>query len=246
MSQAEHSAAPEGAGRVLLVEDEEHLAFALQFNLEAEGYAVDVAGSLQEAREHLEGEGYDLVLLDVMLPDGVGFDLCVELRAQGVLTPVLMLTAKGSAEDIVYGLNAGADGYMTKPFHLQELLSRLAALIRRQRWQVQPPSAEVSDAGDAVSFGANHVDFARRSASAQGKAVELTELELRLLRFLVEHQGRPVSREELLEGVWDVSPQTNTRTVDNFIVRLRRLFEVDPSNPQHIVTVRGVGYRFVV
>lgn len=229
--------------RVLLVEDEENLAFALQFNLEAEGYVVDVAASLGEAREHLEVGGYQLVVLDVMLPDGMGFDLCVELRAKGDLTAVLMLTAKGSPDDVVYGLNAGADGYMTKPFNLSELLSRIGAMLRRQRWQqevVELPSSQPA----VVSFGRNRVDFERREAVGQGQAVELTELELRLLQFLVEHSGRPVSREALLEHVWGLAPSTNTRTVDNFIVRLRRLFEADPSAPQHIVTVRGVGYRF--
>jgi two-component system, OmpR family, alkaline phosphatase synthesis response regulator PhoP len=231
------------AGRLLVVEDEEHLAFSLQFNFEAEGYAVTVATCLRDARGHLADASYDLIVLDMMLPDGLGIDLCRELRVGGDHTPVLFLTAKGAPDDVVAGLDAGADDYVTKPFVLVELLTRVAAMLRRQRWNDSAPAA---GGVDVFEFGSgNRVDFSTHEATAHGQPVSLTDLELRLLRFFSERQSLVVSRQELLEDVWGLAGDTNTRTVDNFLVRLRRLFEVDPSRPAHFVTVRGVGYRFV-
>jgi DNA-binding response OmpR family regulator len=177
-----------------------------------------------------------------MLPDGQGVDLCEELRASGDHTPILFLTAKGAPEDIVAGLVAGADDYVSKPFVLSELFIRVGAILRRQRWN----ELAVTSAVEVFSFGeGNEVDFATRVTLAKGSEVSLTDLELRLLHFFVERQNQVVSRQDLLEEVWGMSRNTNTRTVDNFLVRLRRIFEIDPSRPQHFVTVRGVGYRFV-
>lgn len=230
-------------GRLLVVEDEENLAFSLEFNFEAEGYEVTLATCLAEARRFLEHASYDLVVLDMMLPDGQGIDLCRELRLGGDHTPVLFLTAKGAPDDVVAGLDAGADDYVTKPFVLAELLVRVAAMLRRQRWnEAAPVAANLRE----VEFGeGNSVNFGTREAFAQGEPVSLTDLEMRLLQFFCERQNLVVSRQELLEDVWGLAGDTNTRTVDNFLVRLRRLFEPDPSRPQHFVTVRGVGYRFV-
>ena len=228
--------------RILLVEDEEHLAFTLRFNLEEEGYSVDLAGTLEAARECI-GRPYDLILLDIMLPDGSGFDFYEELRTKGNFAPVLMLTAKGTPEDIVTGLGVGADDYLTKPFSLSELLGRISAVLRRRQWERD--SNPAPEASSQLVFGENRVNFETFEVSARGEPVELTELELRLLRFFVDRPNVVVSRQELLEGVWQVNPHTNTRTVDNFLVRLRKVFELDPSEPKHFLTIRGVGYRFV-
>lgn len=227
--------------RLLLVEDEEHLGFTLQFNLQEEHYHVDWAPTLADARNHLS-TGYDLILLDVMLPDGTGFELCKEIRAQGNRTPVLFLTAKGSSEDIVTGLEAGADDYMTKPFVLGELLARIKAMLRRSSWQSN--EASIALPPETFSFGHVHIDFRSHEVTMEGNPVELTHLEFRLLRFFIEHQNQVVSREVLLESVWEVHATSYTRTVDNFLVRLRRLFEKDPSQPKHFLTVRGAGYKF--
>lgn len=226
--------------RLLLLEDEENLAFSLEFNLSQEGYLVDVAGTLAQARTCLETARYELLILDVMLPDGLGFDLCRELRNRGDVTPIVMLTAKGQSHDIVRGLDAGADNYMTKPFSLDELLARIAAMLRRQAWLDTPQTLS------RFHFGPHLVDFDRHEVHANGELVDLTALEVSLLRYFIENQERVVSREELLENVWQVSRHTVTRAVDNFIVRLRRVFEEDQSNPRYFQTVRGVGYRFVV
>ena len=232
------------APMLLLVEDERHLAFALEFNLQQEGYEVEVAETLGQARRWLAGNTPDLILLDVMLPDGSGFDLCAELRDKDDRTPVMMLTAKGSPDDIVTGLDRGADDYVTKPFILKELLGRITAILRRRSWD---RTATEEPVGETLQLGAQVVHFDTRqvqAADGDSDPQELTDLELRLLKFFVAHEGRAIAREELLEKVWNLSPATHTRTVDNFLVRLRRLFEPDPANPRHFLTVRGVGYRF--
>jgi DNA-binding response OmpR family regulator len=234
------------SARILLVEDEKHLAFALGYNLTEEGYQVDLASSLEQARG-LITPTHDLLLLDVMLPDGSGFDFCKELRRSGNLIPIIILTAKGNAEDVVNGLERGADDYVRKPFALAELLGRISATLRRRHWDASPASPGQADRREqpVLQFGRNRINFATGESWVGDSTVELTELELRLMRFFSERDQLVISRQDLLEGVWGISRQTNTRTIDNFIVRLRKLFETDPMHPVHILTVRGVGYRFV-
>ncbi len=226
-----------GPARIVVVEDEPHLATLLEMNLTSDGYAVSLAESLAQARVALQSPA-DLVLLDVMLPDGNGLDFCRELRQSDNRVPVLMLTALGSTPHMVEGLGAGADDYLSKPFSLDVLLARVAAILRRHRWTAPQPKS-------AVTFSDARLDFEARVATVRGQTVELTDLEWRLVKYFVDHEGRPVAREALLERVWGVSPDVSTRTVDNFVVRLRRVFEPDPAEPTHFQTVRGVGYRFV-
>ncbi|MCA9673346.1 MAG: response regulator transcription factor [Myxococcales bacterium] len=229
--------------RLLLLEDEENLRFTLTFNLEAEGYRVDAARTLAEARALLD-QTFDLYLLDVMLPDGSGVEICREVRARQIFVPVIFLTAKGGADNVVDGLDAGGDDYITKPFALKELLGRIQASLRRQGWSGD--DGEAQNRTREVAFGESRVNFVTREVNAIGTVTTLTDLELNLLRYLADNRERPVSRGELLEQVWGVDAESNTRSVDNFIVRLRRLFERDPARPRHIVTVRGVGYQFVI
>ncbi len=244
-------ATPERAARLLIVEDETHLAVNLRFNFEAEGYQVRVAQRLSEARAALSGAGVDLIVLDVMLPDGSGLDFLRELRRRNDRTPVLLLTARSASQHVVEGLELGADDYVCKPFSLEELIGRVGALLRRRRWDlVAEPGGGAGNAreepGDSLLLGPHRVDFATHEAVLEGgERVELTELEIALLRYFAANENRVVSRGQLLEEVWGVSARTNTRTVDNFLVRLRRLFEEDPARPQRFLTVRGVGYRFV-
>lgn len=228
------------APRLLLVEDEAHLAFTLEFNLREEGYEVLTAATLADARRHLNAKP-DLIILDVMLPDGNGLAFCASLRKRGDHTPVLMLTAKGSSEDVVNGLDTGADDYMTKPFALQELLGRIAAMLRRLQWHAEPRQSPPTP---LFHFGPHTVNFDVHEVYTHGQPIDITDLELRLLRYFIEHQDKAISRQTLLQDVWQVSGTNNTRTVDNFLVRLRRLFEEDPARPVHFLTVRGVGYRF--
>jgi DNA-binding response OmpR family regulator len=230
------------SNKLLLVEDEEHLAFSLRFNLEAEGFAVDHAASLAAAHGWLASTSYDAFVLDVMLPDGDGIDFCRQLRSAGDRSPILILTALGTTADVVRGLEAGADDYVTKPFAWPELLGRLMALLRRQRWDrllaSAPPRGQ-------VRFGAGHlVDLDRGHAYTNGQQVQLTDLEFALLAFFLTHPNQAIPRERLLEEVWRLPGTLQTRTVDNFLVRLRRQFERDPAHPEHFQTVRGAGYRF--
>ncbi len=229
--------------RLLIVEDEDHLAAGLKLNLELEGYRVDVAANAKEAGQRLlDPAGYDAIVLDVMLPDVNGFDLCKKFREAGNFIPVIMLTARSSPEDRVLGLEAGADDYMVKPFELGELLARVRSVLRRQRWeQVSGNSAKAT----TLSFGEANINFDTHEVTVSGEDVQLTQLELDLLRYFAENAGRVLSRTELLERVWKLRNYGNTRTVDNFISRLRRRFEPDPSSPSHIISVRGAGYKFI-
>jgi DNA-binding response OmpR family regulator len=233
------SAAP----RLLVVEDEQHLAAGLKLNFELEGYAVDMAVTARRAGELLMQRGYDAIILDVMLPDANGFELCRRLREGGNFTPVLMLTAMDSTEDRVTGLEVGADDYLVKPFELSELLARVRSLLRRRSWERQQP-ARASQAA-TIRFGGAVIDTERHEALMNGQEVKLTRLEFDLLRYFAEHPGRVISRQELQEQVWKLGNYPNTRMVDNFIMRLRRHFEPDPSVPAHFVSVRGSGYKFV-
>ena len=231
------------ADRLLVVEDERHLAAGLRLNLELEGYGVDVAATAREAASYLvQANAYALIVLDVMLPDLDGFSLCRRLRDSGNFTPVLMLTARAAPEDRVRGLEAGADDYLVKPFELAELLARVRSLLRRRAWEQGERAAAA--ASDVLRFGRAEVDFATHAVTVDGLALELTRLELELLRYFAAHPGRVLSRQELLENVWQLRNYPNTRTVDNFILRLRKHFEADPSRPVHFVSVRGAGYRF--
>jgi DNA-binding response OmpR family regulator len=178
-----------------------------------------------------------------MLPDGNGFELCQTIRMNDKQIPILFLTAKGSSDDIVRGLECGADDYMTKPFSLKELLARIIAMLRRSRWNEKEETALTSLS--TFKFQQNIIDFKSHTITVRGHSTQLTVLELRLLEFFVSHANTIVSRQDLLEHVWNISSDVNTRTVDNFLVRLRRLFEKDPTHPQHFITVRGLGYRFV-
>lgn len=229
--------------RLLVVEDEEHLAAGLKLNLELEGYAVDLAGTAREAGEHLlKRAAYDAIVLDVQLPDVDGFELCRKIRSAGNYTPVIMLTARAAAEDRVHGLEVGADDYLVKPFELDELLARVRSLLRRRQWERHE---ETTPRSSRVTFGRAVIDFDSYEVVVDGEALKMTRLELDMVRYFVENPGRVISREELLEHVWKLRNYTTARTVDNFISRLRRHFEVDPARPQHFLSVRGAGYKFV-
>jgi DNA-binding response OmpR family regulator len=229
--------------RLLVIEDESALATGLKLNFELEGYAVDVAATGREAAAFLvRADAYVAIILDVMLPDIDGFALCRSLRDAGNYTPVIMLTVRSSAEDRVTGLEVGADDYLVKPFDLGELLARVRSVLRRRRWE---RTTERAATGALLRFGTAEVNFETHQASAAGKPVQLTQLELDLVRYFAAHPGRVVSRDELLEQVWKLRHYRDSRTVDNFIVRLRRHFEPDPAAPVHFLSVRGSGYRFV-
>ena len=226
--------------RILIVEDEQHLADGLKFNLDAEGYAADVVDNGEDAVERLLGSGrssYDLVVLDVMLPGKDGFAVVSELRAASQFVPVLILTARGRPEDVLNGFGAGADDYLPKPMELAILLARIQSLLRRSAWTKR--SAE------HFTFAGRTIDFDKLELRVQNRVLQLTLMEANLLRHLIQHEGKAVSRSSMLEDVWNLHEDTDTRAIDNFIVRLRRYIEEDPSKPRHLLTVRGVGYRFI-
>jgi DNA-binding response OmpR family regulator len=229
---------------VLIVEDEKHLADGLRFNLKAEGYEVDVAGSAEEAYPLLTDRQppYDVIVLDVMLPGMDGFSLASRLRSQGHFVPILMLTARGQAEDVLRGFESGADDYLPKPFELTVLLARINALLRRREWFRKDQSRSTDN---VFSVGNKTIDFEALELRSESETVQLTLMEAELLRYLVDHEGKIVSRSAILEDVWDLREDTDTRAIDNFIVRLRKYLEDEPSRPRHLLTVRGVGYRFV-
>ena len=231
--------------RVLIVEDEDHLAAGLKLNLEAEGYAADVEDTGEAALERLvDGGAFDVVLLDVMLPGLDGFEVVRRLREARQFVPVMLLTARSHTDDVLRGFEAGADDYLPKPFDLSILLARIRGLLRRRRWLRGNEAGQAVEA-DEYSFAGRHVDF-RNQVLRRGRAEQpLTLMEATLLRYLVQHAGETVSRRTLLEEVWGVRQDTDTRTVDNFVARLRRYIEAEPAQPRHLLTVRGVGYRFV-
>jgi two-component system, OmpR family, alkaline phosphatase synthesis response regulator PhoP len=229
---------------VLVVEDDANLAAGVMENLRAEGYEVSLAGDGEQALTWLGAHLCALVVLDVMLPGADGLTVCRTLRERGNTTPVLFLTARGDPADRVRGLEAGGDDYLAKPFHLQEFLLRVRAILRRWDWY-RSVSATADTA--VLRFGGNEVDFrVFRARAWTGEAQELTEKEAMILKVLAEHAGQIVSREDLLERVWGYDVFPSTRTVDNFILRLRKRFEKDPANPRHFLTVWGVGYRFLL
>ena len=239
--------------RVLIVEDEVHLAQGLRFNLKAEGLEVEVVGDGEAALKLLlaEKQKFDAVVLDVMLPGKDGFSVAAELRAAKNYVPVLMLTARGRPEDVLKGFSSGADDYLPKPFELAILLARVQGLLRRTQWMGARPSGSAlpSPSGEdsqVFSFAGKTFDFATLELQVNGSVIHLTLMEAELLRHLIRSNGKPVSRKSLLEEVWGLREDTDTRAIDNFIVRLRRYIEIDPSKPRHLVTVRGIGYRFLV
>jgi DNA-binding response OmpR family regulator len=226
--------------RVLIVEDEHHLAEGLRFNLEAEGFGADVVETGEAAIERLVGSdrgSYDLVVLDVMLPGKDGFAVVSELREAKEFLPVLMLTARGRAEDVLRGFAAGADDYLPKPTELAILLARIKGLLRRTAW--------LRRSEDRYTFDGKTIDFDTLELRVGDRTLPLTLMEANLLRYLIGHEGKAVSRKAMLEDVWGVREDTDTRAIDNFIVRLRRYIERQPGSPRHLLTVRGVGYRFV-
>ena len=234
----------EATKRLLIVEDEEHLAAGLKLNFELEGYRVDTASTGREASALLlQSEGYDGIVLDIMLPDMDGFELCLRLRNAGNFTPVLMLTARNTAEDRVTGLDVGADDYLAKPFDLPELLARVRSLLRRRGWDRTPD--ERTREAPVLLLGDAKINFDTHEAFIGDEELTLTHLEFDLLRYFAENPGRVLSRAELLEKVWKLKNYPNTRTVDNFIVRLRKHFEKEPAKPQFFRSVRGAGYKFV-
>jgi DNA-binding response OmpR family regulator len=235
--------------RILVVEDEQHLADGLRFNLEAEGHDAEVVETGEAAIDRIRAETdpVDLVVLDVMLPGLNGFEVVARLRQEGRYLPVLMLTARGRADDVVKGFEAGADDYLPKPFELSVLIARVAALLRRVTWARPAPVHGTPEpvVGDKFSFAGREVDFAALELRRDERVVPLTLMEANLLRFLVQREGQIVSRKEILEQVWGVHEDTDTRAIDNFIVRLRRYVEDNPAEPKHLLTVRSVGYRFI-
>ena len=229
--------------RILIVEDEANLAKGIQFNLELEGYAVEVIGDGTEALARLTAHGrdaLDLVILDIMLPGMDGLAVADGMRKAGNFVPVLMLTAKSLPDDVVHGLEAGADDYLSKPFDLAVLLARVKGLLRRRDW------ARAGSAPDAARIGEAEVDFRNFQIRIGGEVLPLTLLESMLLKLLVQNAGKVVTKGEILEKVWNMSPDTETRAVDNFIVRLRRYLQDNPRFPKHLQTVRGTGYRLVL
>ncbi|MFN2531878.1 MAG: response regulator transcription factor, partial [Pyrinomonadaceae bacterium] len=231
---------------VLIVEDEKHLADGLRFNLEAEGYRADILGDGEAALTRLldDGKKYDVAILDVMLPGIDGFALTARLRAAGQFIPILMLTARGQPQDVLRGFEAGADDYLPKPFELSVLLARLNALLRRRKWfesdRSETPTRSENVTQKQFSFDGKTIDFEALELRSGMQTVHLTVMEADLLRYMIEHEGKIVSRRAILEDVWGLREDTDTRAIDNFVVRLRRYLEDEPSRPRHVLTVRGV------
>lgn len=233
---------------VLIVEDEKHLADGLSYNLRAEGYDVEAVGTAEDALALLndDGKNFDVLVLDVMLPGMDGFSLASNLRSRGQFVPILMLTARGQAQDVLRGFEAGADDYLPKPFELTVLLARINALLRRREWLYKDRSKIAENVVAKIfDFDGKTIDFEALELRSGTQTVHLTLMECDLLRYLINHEGKIVSRSAILEDVWGLREDTDTRAIDNFIVRLRKYIEDEPSHPRHLLTVRGVGYKFV-
>ncbi|HEY2462398.1 MAG TPA: response regulator transcription factor [Candidatus Acidoferrum sp.] len=242
--------------RILVVEDEAHLAKGLRFNLEAEGYSVQVTAKGEDALDLLlkKNEGFDALVLDVMLPGKDGFTVASELRAAHNYIPLLMLTARTRPADVLKGFESGADDYLPKPFDLAILLARIESLLRRKKWLHTTAATSISTADasaadeagtDVFEFGDKTVDFKNLQLHSGDQVFQLTLMESELLRYMIRNSGHPVSRKAILQDVWDLHEDTDTRAIDNFIVRLRRYIERQPSKPRYLITVRGLGYQFV-
>jgi len=230
--------------KILIVEDEAHLADGLRFNLEAEGYETSVAANGETALELASTEIFDAVVLDIMLPGIDGFEVARTLRDRQDFTPILMLTARGRPEDILKGFEVGTDDYLPKPFDLEIFLARLKGLLRRRGWFEKETKAR--SIAKIVTINGRTIDFENlEMRDGDGDLIHLTLMEAKLLRYLLENEGRAVSRNEILQEVWDLQEDTDTRAIDNFIVRLRKYLEDAPDDPKIVQTVRGVGYKFV-
>jgi DNA-binding response OmpR family regulator len=233
--------------RILIVEDEQHISDGLRFNLEAEGNEALVASDGEQALDLVlkERRVFDVIVLDVMLPGKDGFTVAADLRAAEQFVPILMLTARGRPEDVLRGFEAGADDYLPKPFELAILIARVNGLLRRRRWNEQDAPSSGEAAADTYTFAGRTLDFGAMEVRWQDRSYPLTQMECDLLRYLVKNAGQAVSRGAILENVWDLHESTDTRAIDNFIVRLRRYLEDRPASPKILQTVRGVGYKFI-
>lgn len=227
--------------KILLVEDEENLALGLEYNLSEEGYLVTLARDGKEAIKFFDEHEFDLIVLDIMLPFFDGFEIAKHVREKQPQMPILMLTARTQVEDRVKGLELGADDYLTKPFHLKELLLRIKGMLKRKKWY-----QKVVIENPIYKFGNNEINFENLKCSKDKKDFQLTSYEAMIMKYLIENKDKVVTRKELLENVWNMNPDIETRTVDNFIARLRKHFEDDPSNPKYIISVRSAGYMFQV
>jgi len=231
---------------ILLVEDEQHLGVGIKYNLEAEGYRVTLVNDGPTALKLVQGDNnIDLMILDLMLPGMSGYAVCDTIRNAGYDMPILILSARSLSEDRTRGFDVGANQYLTKPFDLDELLSRVKNLLRLNPRDRQPTPREIRENLNEISFGNAYVNFQTFEVRVNGEPVRLTQKELQLLRYFADHEGRVISRHELLAEVWDMPGDVQTRSVDQFISRLRKTFEEDPSDPKHFLTFRDAGYRFV-
>jgi DNA-binding response OmpR family regulator len=231
--------------RILLVEDEAHIANGLRFNLEADGHSVAVTDNGEDALQRLlnDRENFDLLVLDVMLPGQDGFSVARDLRASRNFIPLLMLTARSRPEDVLKGFESGADDYLPKPFNLDILVARIGSLLRRNNWKRY--ADEQTPVEKLFRFNGKTVDFGKLQLHTADQVFQLTLMEMELLRYLIRNSGRAVSRKAILEDVWNLHEDTDTRAIDNFIVRLRRYIEPEPAKPRYLITVRGLGYQFV-
>lgn len=237
-----HPSMPEKKASILLVEDEENLQEALKLNLELEGYEVTCIGDGAAALKKVKEEYFDLILLDVMLPELDGFDVSENIRLQNIETPILMLSARAGSSDRVTGLKKGADDYLTKPFNLEELLLRVEKLIEKNK-----KLSDRSHVNELLHFGGNTINFkSQKAVNYQGEEVQLSKKEIMLLKLMVEYKNEVVSREKILQAVWGYQVFPTTRTIDNFILNFRKYFEKDPKNPRHFHSIRSVGYRFTI
>jgi DNA-binding response OmpR family regulator len=228
--------------KILIVEDEEHIANGLRFNLEAEGFEAEVAADGEAALVITENTKFDAIVLDVMMPKVDGFEVAKTLREREDYTPILMLTARGRPEDVLNGFEAGTDDYLPKPFDLDIFLARLNGLLRRREWTIKESAPRKID--DVFVVNGKTIDFENLELRSGDEVIHLTLMEIKLLRYLIENKGTAVSRKTILEDVWDLQEDTDTRAIDNFIVRLRKYLEDEPNNPKIVRTVRGIGYRF--
>lgn len=229
--------------KILIVEDEHHIADGLRFNLEADGFEVENAYDGEAALLAVEKSSFDAIVLDVMMPKKTGFEVAKTLREAENFTPILMLTALGKPEDVLQGFEAGADDYLSKPFDLAIFSARLNGLLRRREWFHREPKTTISK--EIYIINGKTIDFTNLELESDAEKIHLTLMEAKLLRYLIENEGQAVSRKTILEEVWDLHEDTDTRAIDNFIVRLRKLLEDEPTKPKILLTVRSVGYKFV-